>query len=85
MVLDEAELPDCMLLANSWRYRDSRLDQTFAHLPTPARQHKGMDVERIGHILHLDTLDLAELHRLTVSLNTAVYRLIFLGPLKLAI
>ena len=30
LVLDEAELPDFMLLANFWRYRASRLDQTFA-------------------------------------------------------
>jgi len=82
LVLDEAKLLDFTLLANAWRYSDSRLDQTFAHLPTPARQHKGMDVERIGHILHLDTLDLSFT---ALSLNSAVYRLIFLGPLILAI
>src|SRR4030095_17169980 len=65
--LQALELPPLRWLHRRNPIRPSKI--AVAHFFAPARQHEGMDIQRVGHGLYLDALQMTPFHRLALELQ----------------
>src|SRR3989304_75696 len=75
LALDPGKLRHVALLAGLRRHPRPGPDPAFARLPAPAGQQERMNVERLGDVLNLDAVELAELHGLELKFSSVAMNL----------
>jgi len=60
--------------STGFRLEAPRSEASLSELFPPAGEHERVDVERIGHGLHLDPRPMTELHRRPLELDSVLLR-----------